>query len=431
VPCSAIGVTTIPRNGSNIYSKPAGTTAVPNSVIESSKYNETIDDLVADANLARPVTAGGTGGVTAIAGADGLSTKGADIASATTTDIGAATGRYVHITGTTTITGFGTKTAGVVRILTFDGALLLTHNATSMILPGGASITTAAGDVAVMVSEGSGNWRCASYQKATGASVITSVAKGYIYGLTLSNNVTDATNDIDIATGEAASDGTVAVLMTLASAITKRLDVAWAVGTGNGGLDTGSIADTSYHVWLIQRSDTGVVDVLFSASATSPTMPTNYDRKRRIGSIVRESATIVPFTQNGDEFLRKTARAMTPVANPGATAVTRALFVPTGVVVYAKFNFLVKNAGSAVAAAPLFTPLDVTDQAASTNGAAFGALASGGPANNTSGNTATVAGEMTVRTNTSAQIRTRLEGSDVNVGLYMSTLGWIDGRGKW
>lgn len=93
-------------------------------------------------------------------------------ASATTVDLGAiATGNYGHITGTTTITGFGTVAAGIERTLVFDGALTLTHNATSLILPGGANITTAAGDAAVMVSEGSGNWRCKSYVKASGAPI--------------------------------------------------------------------------------------------------------------------------------------------------------------------------------------------------------------------------------------------------------------------
>lgn len=55
----------MPRNGSGVFSKPAGTTAVAGTTIESSKYNQTIDDLVNDANLARPVVAGGTGATTA------------------------------------------------------------------------------------------------------------------------------------------------------------------------------------------------------------------------------------------------------------------------------------------------------------------------------------------------------------------------------
>ncbi|MND34757.1 hypothetical protein D3C80_253790 [compost metagenome] len=125
---------------------------------------------------------------------------------------------------------------------------------------------------------------------------------GYIYGLTLSNNVADAVNDIDIAAGASASDGAVPYLMSRDASITKRLDALWAVGTNNGGLDAGTVTNTTYHVWLIQRSDTGVVDALFSLSATSPTMPTNYDRKRRIGSILRSGGTILQFMQRGDQF---------------------------------------------------------------------------------------------------------------------------------
>ena len=96
---------------------------------------------------------------------------GVDIASAGTINIGGAAGNYVHITGTTTITGGDSIQAGTERILVFDGILTFTHNATSWILPTGANITTAAGDVAVMRSEGSGNWRCILYQRKSGAAL--------------------------------------------------------------------------------------------------------------------------------------------------------------------------------------------------------------------------------------------------------------------
>ncbi len=98
--------------------------------------------------------------------------KGADLASASTVNIGAATGNFVDITGTTTITAFDTVQAGTIRVLKFEGILTLTHNGTSLILPTGANITTADGDIATMVSEGSGNWRCIGYQKASGAGLI-------------------------------------------------------------------------------------------------------------------------------------------------------------------------------------------------------------------------------------------------------------------
>lgn len=90
------------------------------------------------------------------------------VASATTVNIGLAQSNHVTITGTTTITSFGTSASGVERIVLFAGALVLTHNAASLILPGGANIPTAAGDAAVFVSLGSGDWRCTSYLKAKG-----------------------------------------------------------------------------------------------------------------------------------------------------------------------------------------------------------------------------------------------------------------------
>ena len=90
------------------------------------------------------------------------------IASATTTDLSTATGNYVHITGSVTITGFGTVVAGNLRHLVFDGAPLLTHNATSLILPGAVNIQAVAGDSMILRSEGSGNWKCVTYQPYTG-----------------------------------------------------------------------------------------------------------------------------------------------------------------------------------------------------------------------------------------------------------------------
>ena len=94
--------------------------------------------------------------------------KGADIASATTTDLSTATGDFIDITGTTTITGFGTMSAGVKKTLQFDGSLTLTYNATSMILPGNVDIITQTGDIAEFISLGSGNWLCTNYQSDFG-----------------------------------------------------------------------------------------------------------------------------------------------------------------------------------------------------------------------------------------------------------------------
>jgi hypothetical protein len=108
------------------------------------------------------------------------------IASGTTVDLSTADGDYVSITGTTTITGLGTVAAGMRFVLVFAGALTFTHNATSLILPGGANITTAAGDVAIMESLGSGNWKCLVYTRASGLPIDAELAA--LGGLTSAAN---------------------------------------------------------------------------------------------------------------------------------------------------------------------------------------------------------------------------------------------------
>lgn len=91
---------------------------------------------------------------------------GADIAASATTDLGGATGRVISITGSGgPITALGTTSAGAVRKCRFTGTPTLTHNATSLILPGNANIVVAAGDCAEFISLGSGNWYCSNYQR--------------------------------------------------------------------------------------------------------------------------------------------------------------------------------------------------------------------------------------------------------------------------
>ena len=98
--------------------------------------------------------------------------KGADVASATALVL-LTDGNYFDVTGTTTITSFNTTAVGTVIKLHFDGALILTHHATDLVLPGAANITTAAGDEAEFVEHASGDYRCTFYTKADGTSVVS------------------------------------------------------------------------------------------------------------------------------------------------------------------------------------------------------------------------------------------------------------------
>lgn len=96
---------------------------------------------------------------------------GTTIASASSIDLGKATGDTVDVSGTTTITALGTATAGIRKDVRFTGAVQLTHNGTSLILPGAANITTVANDTAEFVSLGSGNWRCTRYTRMSSAPI--------------------------------------------------------------------------------------------------------------------------------------------------------------------------------------------------------------------------------------------------------------------
>jgi len=99
----------------------------------------------------------------------GIGTKGVDIASATTITI-PTTGDYFDVTGTAIITGM-TVAADRHFTLQFDGAVTLTHNATSLILPNnGSNITpTAAGDVATFQTTSANNVKCINYEAKSGS----------------------------------------------------------------------------------------------------------------------------------------------------------------------------------------------------------------------------------------------------------------------
>lgn len=162
-PLSSLGLA-----ASQIAFTPAGTvsaTDVQNAIAELSSesvqkaqnLNDIPDKATALSNLGGLAKTGGslTGKID--------EAEGASISAASTTDLSAATGNRIIVTGAATITSFGTAQAGLLMRVEFDGACTLTHNATSLKLPGGANIVTAAGDVAYLCSLGGGNWKCENF----------------------------------------------------------------------------------------------------------------------------------------------------------------------------------------------------------------------------------------------------------------------------
>jgi len=109
---------------------------------------------------------------------------------------------------------------------------------------------------------------------------------GHVDGLVISNNGTNPLFQVDIAVGSARDVdnlGDIEITGTLTADITV---------SGANGLDTGSeAASTWYSVWVIRRSDTGATAALLSTSSTAPTMPANYNLKRRVGWVRNSSAS--------------------------------------------------------------------------------------------------------------------------------------------
>lgn len=258
-----------------------------------------------------------------------------------------------------------------------------------------------------------------SVSKATSPPTLTTtlnptLVPGYINGLIM--GTAGGSGTMSIGAG-VANDSTNTVLMNLASVISKTT-ASWAVGTGNGGIDTGSIANaTWYHFYQIERVDTGVVDVIFSLSASAPALPANYTLYRRIGSGKTDgSAHWLLFTQTGDQFIWNA-----PVTDVNAIATTagrvnKALSTPTGIVTSALFRAGL-NVGAATTAI-IFTSLQESDQTP-----APGVIADLAAVINTFANSS-----FSRLTDTSSQIGVR--SSTTSATYTISTYGWIDTRGR-
>lgn len=240
------------------------------------------------------------------------------------------------------------------------------------------------------------------------------VIRSYLAGLETSNNSGSPNTKVDVTAGVCADDTNTQMLSFASGTI----DLGT---TGANALDTGTLANgTTYHLFGIGKTD-GTTAFLASASLNSPTMPSGYTLKRRIWSVLADSsAHIRAYVQNGDEGLYTTRILDISAANPGTSAVTRSVSVPSGIVVDALVYLGVASTASGGSYA-LLSSLAVSDVIpAAGNAQAVGIL-------NTNG---VGAAPVRVRTDTSAQIRTRLSFSDTGVSITGGTYGWIDRRGR-
>lgn len=85
------------RNGSGVYSLPAGSIVTDGDTAEASQHNTPLQDLANDANAARPIVAGGTGATTAADARTNLGLGTAAVANVQTTVVDSTAGRVLTV----------------------------------------------------------------------------------------------------------------------------------------------------------------------------------------------------------------------------------------------------------------------------------------------------------------------------------------------
>lgn len=287
--------------------------------------------------------------------------------------------------------------------------------------PGGSgsnALVVQPGESLILASDGT-NWTV--FSRYTAQQGIW--APGTLRGLELS---LDTATSIGIAAGNCRNgDSGQPFNMTLAAAITKTFS-NFAAGSGNGGLDTGTIAaNTWYHVHLIRKDADGTLDAVISLSATAPTMPAGYTARRRLGAIrTNASSQVTPFTQVGDDFfLGATLRDVAAVHNT-TSAVLYALTVPPLASIIANGDLVPQNTSTFIYGM-LTSPYQPDEAPSEPNGPVSpGVNFIGGSSSNAKPQ------PFSLRVNSSGQVRVRTSTASSSTTIYIFTYGWTDNRGK-
>lgn len=292
-------------------------TAIPNDVITAARWNNEFGNIYNNGTaIAFPVTtAVSFAGMTVTFDAAGATTvvssasQGINLTPGAKAGTPNTTGKSVNVvanTFTDTATaGSGTATAFASTALqqptlaAQNASVTCTDAATLYVAaaPANGTNVTVTNPWAIWVD--AGNVRFDAALTVSGGLTGTIALGKHIEGLMSSNNVADATNDIDISVGSATSTHATPasrVVLYINTALTKRLDASWVTGTNQGGLSSSlTISDTNYHVFVIRVA--GVDDIGFDTSLVAANLIADHGAThyRRIGWIKRVSGTIVAF----------------------------------------------------------------------------------------------------------------------------------------
>jgi hypothetical protein len=247
------------------------------------------------------------------------------------TNVAGTVGLYTVITATAGQTAFDTGATypvGTNALLVFKNGQLLTittdyteTDSTTVTLTSGAS-----GGDKLIFRVCYGETEAHSLTLHTDYNeLMVPVQKRLMEGLEISNNSTNPNYQVDITDGVVGSDDGAAI-MEVTSTLTVDL-----TASGANGLDTGSeAANTWYYLWLIMNTTTDTVAGLWSTSASNPTLPSGYDKKRLISAIRNNSGSNLYYIHQQDRKVRKWTydTALSVGTATSWTAVNLGNFVP-------------------------------------------------------------------------------------------------------
>lgn len=257
------------------------------------------------------------------------------------------------------------------------------------------------------------------------SAALTQLPPGHLYGLTMTR---PTGTSITVAKGvcrDALDTGNI----VLPAAITKNIaNGAYVVGNNQPGMLDTTTAPTglaSIHVFVI----TGVAgtDVGFSTNVIPSSLPSGFDKYRRIGSLFMSASVVQDFVQIGDRFMYKGGPLSVSytIGNPSG-GTNFAVLVPSGIKVIPALN-VITNGDRYFSLYDLDSSAWPGSRTPGPDNTGSNYVASGEILNNRS--IINCNGVGFLYTNTSANI-----GFDANTAtstiVYVDTWGWIDHRNR-
>lgn len=294
------------------------TTWIDEGAVDSLGNASTVTQALAATDTASFLTPA-AGGATWVAGTD--------IAAGATLSLPSTGGGVFNITGaSTTISAMSSAAQGREVELIIANAQTITHGSGINTLTGETTKLPAGARLRLRRDASAWSilwWTLGPFQGLGGAN-----------GLVVTNNASTPNTKIDVTADAAVLESATNAWCVKHTAVSITINLG---ATGANGLDTGAQAvSTWYNVWLI--SDGVTVAGLASTSATSPTMPSGYKYKLRVGAMRSDASTTLLRTKQVGRRTRYIVGATTnvlllplmvsPASSQSHTAIVVAAFVP-------------------------------------------------------------------------------------------------------